>query len=59
MGHRDLAVFLERKGDLAGAISSYTKSREFCTTSQQVLEMCLGVIGVSISLAQIPIRIEG
>lgn len=46
MGHRDLARFLYRCGDLQGAIRSYTKSREFCTTSQHVLEMCLGVIEV-------------
>lgn len=46
MGHRDLARFQYRVGDLQGAVRSYTKSREFCTTSQHVLEMCLGVIEV-------------
>lgn len=46
MGHRDLALFLYRTGDLQGSIRSYTKSREYCTTSQHVLEMCIGVIEV-------------
>lgn len=46
MGHRDLALFQIRTGDLQGAIRSYTKSREYCSTSQHVLEMCLGVIEV-------------
>lgn len=46
MGHRDLARFQYRMGDLPGAVRSYTKSREYCTTSQHVLEMCLGVIEV-------------
>lgn len=46
MGHRDLARHQYKMGDLQGAIRSYTKSREFCTTSQHVLEMCMGVIEV-------------
>ncbi|BGP38266.1 hypothetical protein JCM10450v2_002208 [Rhodotorula kratochvilovae] len=51
MGHRDLARFQYRTGDLAGAVRSYTKSREFCTTAQHVLEMCLGVIEVALDMA--------
>ncbi|KAM0754690.1 PCI-domain-containing protein [Meredithblackwellia eburnea MCA 4105] len=51
MGHRDLGRFLYRTGDLQGAIRSYTKSREFCTTSQHVLEMCLSVIEVALELS--------
>ncbi|KAI5474841.1 COP9 signalosome complex subunit 1 [Pseudohyphozyma bogoriensis] len=50
MGHRDIARFLHRTGDLAGAIRSYTKSREFCTTSQHVLEMSIGVIEVALEM---------
>lgn len=47
MAHRDLARFLFKTGDMAGAIKSHTKSREFCTSSQNVLEMCMGAIEVS------------
>lgn len=51
MGYRDLARFQYRTGDLPGAVRSYTKSREFCTTSNHVLEMCLGVIEVALDMA--------
>ncbi|GAA5982391.1 hypothetical protein JCM11641_006968 [Rhodosporidiobolus odoratus] len=51
MGHRDLARFQYRTGDLQAAVRSYTKSREFCTTSQHVLEMCLGVIEVALDMS--------
>ncbi|GAA6022905.1 hypothetical protein JCM10207_006858 [Rhodosporidiobolus poonsookiae] len=51
MGHRDLARFQYRTGDLQGAVRSYTKSREFCTTGQHVLEMCLGVIEVALDMS--------
>ncbi|GAA6044144.1 hypothetical protein JCM8097_002795 [Rhodosporidiobolus ruineniae] len=51
MGHRDLARFQYRTGDFQGAVRSYTKSREFCTTGQHVLEMCLGVIEVALDMS--------
>ncbi|GJN87088.1 hypothetical protein Rhopal_000033-T1 [Rhodotorula paludigena] len=51
MGHRDLARFQYRVGDLQASVRSHTKSREFCTTSQHVLEMCLGVIEVALDMA--------
>ncbi|KAK4047760.1 hypothetical protein OIO90_006059 [Microbotryomycetes sp. JL221] len=51
MAHRDLARHQFTIGDLQGAIKSYTKSREFCTTSQHVLEMCLGVIEVALEMS--------
>ncbi|KAK4702667.1 COP9 signalosome complex subunit 1, partial [Phenoliferia sp. Uapishka_3] len=51
MGHRDLARFLYRTGDFQGAIRSYTKSREFCTTNHHVLEMCLGIIEVAFEVS--------
>lgn len=46
-------------GDLQGAIRSYTRSREFCTTPQHILEMCVGVIEVSsrIELHPVPTRV--
>ncbi|KPV76676.1 uncharacterized protein RHOBADRAFT_13174, partial [Rhodotorula graminis WP1] len=51
MGFRDLGRFQARTGDLTGAVRSYTKSREYCTTSNHVLEVCLGVIEVALDMA--------
>ncbi|KAJ7594235.1 26S proteasome subunit RPN7-domain-containing protein [Mycena floridula] len=44
MGHRDLGDFFRATGDYSSAMKHYTKSREFCTTSQHVLDMCLSVL---------------
>ncbi|KAJ7178076.1 26S proteasome subunit RPN7-domain-containing protein [Mycena filopes] len=44
MGHRDLGDFYRSVGEYSTALKHYTKSREFCTTSQHVLEMCLSVL---------------
>ncbi|KAJ3833569.1 26S proteasome subunit RPN7-domain-containing protein [Lentinula raphanica] len=44
MGHRDLAEFSRSIGDYPSALKHWTKSREFCTTSQHVLDGCLSTI---------------
>ncbi|KAI0795680.1 26S proteasome subunit RPN7-domain-containing protein [Abortiporus biennis] len=44
MAHRDLGDFYRATGDYSTALKHYTKSREFCTTSQHVLDMCLSVL---------------
>ncbi|KAK7042489.1 PCI domain-containing protein [Favolaschia claudopus] len=44
MGHRDLGSFYRSVSEYATALKHYAKSREFCTTSQHVLEMCLSVL---------------
>ncbi|KAF7329678.1 PCI domain-containing protein [Mycena kentingensis (nom. inval.)] len=44
MSHRDLGDFYRSVGEYPTALKHYTKSREFCTTSQHVLEMCLSVL---------------
>ncbi|KZV95984.1 PCI-domain-containing protein [Exidia glandulosa HHB12029] len=44
MAHRDLGDFYRMTSDNSNALKHYTKSREFCTTSQHVLEMCLSVL---------------
>jgi COP9 signalosome complex subunit 1 len=46
MAHRDLADFYRSLGEHSSALKHYTKSREFCTTSQHVLDMCMSVIEV-------------
>ncbi|KAH7107066.1 PCI-domain-containing protein [Auriculariales sp. MPI-PUGE-AT-0066] len=44
MAHRDLGDHYRLTADHANALKHYTKSREFCTTSQHVLEMCLSIL---------------
>ncbi|KAI0672247.1 G protein pathway suppressor 1 [Trametes maxima] len=44
MAHRDLGDFYRSIGEQNSALKHYTKSREFCTTSQHVLDMCMSVI---------------
>ncbi|EIW53311.1 G protein pathway suppressor 1 [Trametes versicolor FP-101664 SS1] len=44
MAHRDLGDFYRSTGEQNAALKHYTKSREFCTTSQHVLDMCMSVI---------------
>ncbi|KAI0697628.1 PCI-domain-containing protein [Cerioporus squamosus] len=44
LAHRDLGDFYRAVGEQASSLKHYTKSREFCTTSQHVLEMCMSVL---------------
>jgi COP9 signalosome complex subunit 1 len=44
MAHRDLGDFFRAVGDYGTSLKHYTKSREFCTTSQHVLDMCISIL---------------
>ena len=44
--HRDLGDFYRSTGDYATSLKHYTKSHEFCMTSQHVLNMCLSILKV-------------
>ncbi|KAF9452084.1 PCI-domain-containing protein [Macrolepiota fuliginosa MF-IS2] len=44
MAHRDLAEFYRSIGEYQQSLRHHTKSREFCATSQHVLDMCLSVL---------------
>lgn len=46
MAHHDLGEFYRATGDYPSSLKHHTKSREFCTTSQHVLDMCLSVLEV-------------
>ena len=48
MGYRDIGDFQRKSGDLSAAIRSYSKSRDYCTTSQHILDMCLSIIDVGL-----------
>lgn len=57
MAHRDLAAHFRSAGAYEASLRHYTKSREFCTTSQHVLEMCMSVLELLIeqrNFAHIP-----
>ncbi|KAI0060391.1 hypothetical protein BV25DRAFT_1807315 [Artomyces pyxidatus] len=44
MAHRDLGAYYRSTGNFEAALRHHTKSREFCTTSQHMLDMCLSVL---------------
>jgi COP9 signalosome complex subunit 1 len=48
MGHRELGAYYRSVGDYSTALKHFTKSREYCTTSQHVLDMCLSVLEVRV-----------
>lgn len=47
MANRDLADHFRRCGSLPEALKCYQRTRDFCSTSEHVIEMCLSVIEVS------------
>jgi COP9 signalosome complex subunit 1 len=50
MGHRDLGDFYRSISDYNASLKSYTKSREFCTTSQHVVDMCISILQVRLAV---------
>ncbi|TFK52824.1 PCI-domain-containing protein [Heliocybe sulcata] len=48
MAHRDLGEFYRSVGDYSTSLKHFTKSREFCTTNQHIIEMCLSVLEILI-----------
>ncbi|KAN0062535.1 hypothetical protein ACQY0O_005067 [Thecaphora frezii] len=50
MAHRDLGDHFKATGKLQEALKSYTRTRDFCSTSEHIIEMCLNVIDVSLRL---------
>ena len=47
MGFRDIGDFQRKSGDLPAAVKAYTKSKEFCTTSQHIFDMSMSIVDVS------------
>ncbi|CAD6892517.1 unnamed protein product [Tilletia laevis] len=52
MAHRDLGHHARYCGDLTTAYTCFTKTRDFCTTSEAVMEMCLNSIDICIELGR-------
>ncbi|SPC63208.1 related to COP9 signalosome complex subunit 1 [Ustilago sp. UG-2017b] len=50
MAHRDLGDHFWDTGDYTEALKSYTKTRDYCSTTDHVIEMCMNVIEVSLRI---------
>ncbi|EST08794.1 Proteasome component (PCI) domain protein [Kalmanozyma brasiliensis GHG001] len=50
MAHRDLGDHFWDTGDHQEALKSYTKTRDYCSTTDHIIEMCMNVIEVSLRL---------
>ncbi|KAJ9474925.1 PCI domain-containing protein [Pseudozyma hubeiensis] len=50
MAHRDLGDHFWDTGDYHEALKLYTKTRDYCSTTHHVIEMCMHVIEVSLRL---------
>ena len=50
MAYRDLSTFFRATGSFEGSLRHLTKSREYCSSTQDMLEMCLSVLEVATSL---------
>lgn len=48
MGYRDLGNHHHQIGDLQGSIRQHTKSRDYCTQTSHIVELCLSVIDASL-----------
>ncbi|XP_058104811.1 COP9 signalosome complex subunit 1 [Magnolia sinica] len=52
MGHNDFGDFYYAHGLLGDAFKNYVRTRDYCTTSKHIIQMCFNVILVSIELGQ-------
>ena len=54
MGHTDLGDFHYERGDFNAALKCYVRTRDYCTTSKHIINMCLYVIRASIQMGAPP-----
>ncbi|KAF9949740.1 COP9 signalosome complex subunit 1 [Modicella reniformis] len=54
MGNIELGNHYYACGDLTSAHRAYSRTRDYCTTSKHVVEMCMNIIKVSIELGNFP-----
>ena len=55
MAYRDLSSFYRATGSFEGALRHLTKSREYCSSTQDMLEMCLSVLEVDTPSFSLPV----
>ncbi|KAF8938159.1 cop9 signalosome complex subunit [Dissophora ornata] len=54
MGNIELGNHYYACGDLTAAHRSYSRTRDYCTTSKHLIELCMNVIKVSVELGNFP-----
>ncbi|KAL4379134.1 hypothetical protein GQ457_02G000580 [Hibiscus cannabinus] len=52
MGYNDFGDFYYAHGALGDSFKSYVRTRDYCTTSKHIIQMCLNAILVSIEMCQ-------
>lgn len=52
MGYNDFGDFYYAHGQIGDAFKNYVRTRDYCTTSKHIIQMCLNVILASIELGQ-------
>ncbi|XP_043721971.1 COP9 signalosome complex subunit 1-like [Telopea speciosissima] len=52
MGYNDFGDFYYAHGALGDAFKNYSRTRDYCTTSKHITQMCLNAILVSIEMGQ-------
>ena len=50
MGHNDLGAFYYERGEFNLALKCFVRTRDYCTTSKHIIEMCLNVIKASLQM---------
>lgn len=50
VAQNELGDFFYHRGDLNAALKCYVRSRDYCTNSKHILQMCMNVIKVSIEM---------
>ena len=50
LGHNDLGAFHYDRGDFNMALKCYVRTRDYCTTSKHIIEMCTNVIKASLQM---------
>lgn len=52
MGYNDFGDFYYAHGALGDAFKNYSRTRDYCTTSKHIIQMCLNTILVGIEMGQ-------
>lgn len=52
MGYHDFGDFYYAHGQLGEAYKSYVRTRDYCTTSKHIVNMCMSAILASIEMGQ-------
>eukprot|EP00127_Corallochytrium_limacisporum_P003502 Clim_evm130s149 gene=Clim_evmTU130s149 len=50
LGQHDLATFFYKKGELQNANRHYHRTRDYCTNSRYMLQMCMDIVQVDVEL---------